>query len=241
VSDQRAWQVVLGRIEADLADGTLKPGDHLAPERALAAELGVGRSSVREAVRVLEVLGLVRTQTGSGPSSGAVIIATPSDGMSVLMRLQVAAQAFPVADVVRTRLLLEAAIVTELAGIDQPSLDEAAALLTAMDSASLTAPEFLALDAEFHVALASAAGNQVVTATMAGLRTAIEAYVRSRAEQLTEWAPVAARLRAEHRGIVTAILAHDDSTARRRIHDHITNYYTDTDGTDAPNHPRTET
>ena len=53
MSDQRAWQVVLGRIESDLASGVLKPGDHLVPERALAAELGVGRSSVREAVRVL--------------------------------------------------------------------------------------------------------------------------------------------------------------------------------------------
>ena len=72
MTDQRAWQVVLGRIESDLAAGVLKPGDHLAAERTLAAELGVGRSSVREAVRVLEVLGLLRTQTGSGPSSGAV-------------------------------------------------------------------------------------------------------------------------------------------------------------------------
>ena len=114
MSDQRAWQVVLGRIESDLTSGVLKPGDHLRAERALAAELGVGRSSVREAVRVLEVLGLLRTQTGSGPSSGAVITAAPSDGMSVLMRLQVAAQGFAVDDVVRTRLLLEMAVVGEL-------------------------------------------------------------------------------------------------------------------------------
>lgn len=237
LADQRAWQVVLARIESALADGTLKPGDHLAPERTLAAELGVGRSSVREAVRVLDVLGLVRTQTGSGPSSGAVIIATPSDGMSVLMRLQVAAQGFPVADVVRTRLLLESAVVAELAdparpGDDQPDLGEATDLLTAMEAESLTAQEFLALDAEFHLALAAAAGNQVVTATMAGLRTAIEGYVRTGAEHVADWAPVASRLRAEHYAIVAAIHDHDPETARQRIHDHITGYYTETFSTD---------
>ncbi|GAA3691557.1 FCD domain-containing protein [Microlunatus aurantiacus] len=228
MSDQRAWQVVLGRIESDLAAGVLKPGDHLAPERALATELGVGRSSVREAVRVLEVLGLVRTQTGSGPSSGAVITAAPSDGMSVLMRLQVAAQGFGVDDVVRTRLLLETAVVGELAALAGPDLAEADTLLAAMDDDGHTSAEFLALDAQFHLALAAAAGNQVVTATMAGLRTSIERYVLIGAARLSSWAPVATRLRAEHRSIVAAVRAHDADGARRHLHDHITGYYAQT-------------
>ncbi|HEY5846208.1 MAG TPA: FCD domain-containing protein [Microlunatus sp.] len=228
MSDQRAWQVVLGRIESDLADGVLKPGDHLAPERALAAELGVGRSSVREAVRVLEVLGLVRTQTGSGPTSGAVITAAPSDGMSVLMRLQVAAQGFRVTDVVRTRLLLESAVIGELAEAPLPDLSEADALLLAMDDDAHSSAEFLALDAQFHLALASAAGNQVVIATMAGLRTSIEGYVRTGAAQLSAWSPVAARLRAEHRAIVASVRARDPETARRLVHEHITGYYAET-------------
>ena len=60
----RAWQLVLEKIEIDLLDGRLRPGDRLAPERELASSLGVGRSSVREALRVLEVMGLIRTGTG---------------------------------------------------------------------------------------------------------------------------------------------------------------------------------
>ena len=223
MSEQRAWQVVLGRIESDLASGVLKPGDHLAPERALAAELGVGRSSVREAVRVLEVLGLLRTQTGSGPTSGAVITAAPSDGMSVLMRLQVAAQGFPVSDVVRTRLLLETAVIGELARVEMPDLTEADALLDAMDDDAHSSAEFLALDAQFHLAL---------VATMAGLRTSIEGYVRTGAAQLGAWSPVATRLRAEHRAIVASVRAGDPEAARRRVHEHITGYYAETFHTD---------
>lgn len=243
MSDQRAWQVVLGRIESDLATGVLKPGDHLTAERALATELGVGRSSVREAVRVLEVLGLLRTQSGSGPSSGAIITAAPSDGMSVLMRLQVAAQGFRVDDVVRTRLLLETAVVGELAALTEPDLSEAEALLAAMDDESGTSAEFLALDAQFHLALTAAAGNQVVTATMAGLRTSIESYVLTGATRLPSWAPVAMRLRAEHRAIVAAVRGHDGEAARRHLHDHITGYYAETfapDPDDSFTHPSKE-
>lgn len=227
---RRAWEVVLETIETELLSGRLKPGDHLPPERALAADLRVGRSSVREAIRVLEVLGLVRTATGSGPQSGAIIVATPSGGMSALMRLQVAAQGFPVADVVRTRLLLETAVATDLAeraglGSASGSLAPAVQLLDAMDSSALTPAEFLALDAQFHVALAQASENQVVTAMMAGLRNSIEGYVLAGVPALPDWAATVTRLRHEHRAIVTAIETADVALARTRIHDHITGYY----------------
>jgi DNA-binding FadR family transcriptional regulator len=223
---RRSWEGVLSHIEADLVSGRLKPGDHLAPERALAAELGVGRSSVREAVRVLEVLGLVRTQTGSGPSSGAIVIASPQGGMSLLMRLQVAANGFPVEDIVRTRLLLETSVAADLARAHAAiDLSAAIALLDAMDDLALTPVQFLALDARFHLALAEASDNQVVTAMMAGLRNSIEGYVLEGALGLPRWPETARRLRGEHRRIVDAIVAGDAAQAGTRIHDHIAGYY----------------
>ena len=166
---QRAWRTVLERVERDLLDGVLGPGDRLPSERDLAADLGVGRSSVREALRVLEVMGLIRTATGSGPQAGAIVIAAPSGGMSALLRLQVAAQGFPLADVVQTRLVLEDAVAASLAVAPERDLDAARRILTAMDDTTLTAPEFLALDAELHYALAEASGNTVIAAMMAGL------------------------------------------------------------------------
>jgi len=237
ISDRRAWETVLQSIESELLSGALKPGDHLPPERQLAAELGVGRSSVREAVRVLEVLGLIRTATGSGPTAGAIIVATPSGGMSALMRLQVAAQGFAVADVVKTRLLLEASVVAELAAAragdsaqshhaqTTDPLDPARKLLDAMDSPALTEAEFLALDAQFHVALANASGNQVVAAMMSGLRNSIESYVLAAVPNLPSWPRVAARLRVEHGGILAAIEAGDQTDAAAHVTAHIRRYY----------------
>lgn len=221
----RAWQVVLERIETDLLDGTLRPGDRLPPERELASTLGVGRSSVREALRVLEVMGLIRTGTGSGPTSGAIIIATPQGGMSALLRLQVAAQGFPLDDVVSTRLVLESAVVHALAADPRRSTEAARAVVDAMDADDLTTAEFLALDAQLHLALAEASGNVVIAAMMAGLRTAIESYVQQGAARIREWDATAARLRREHHAILDAVEAGDSDLARTLVHDHITGYY----------------
>jgi len=228
----RAWEIVLRSIEGGLLDGRLRPGDHLPPERQLASDLGVGRSSVREAIRVLEVLGLVRTATGSGPTSGAIIVAAPSGGMSALMRLQVAAQGFAVADVVKTRLLLETSVAADLATArvaGAPTaprpLTEARHLLTAMDSPSVIEAEFLALDAQFHLSLAEASGNLVVAAMMAGLRSAIEGYVLAAVPNLPSWPHTVARLRDEHRDILTAIEAGEPVDAAERVRAHITGYY----------------
>ena len=202
----RAWQAVLEHVESRLLSGELAPGDRLPGERALSAELGVGRSSVREALRVLEVLGLIRTQAGSGPSAGAIIISTPGGGM-----------------------ILETSVAGDLAeATPSADLSGAEALLDAMDAPDLSPAEFLALDAAFHLALAEASGNQVITATMAGLRSGIEGYARAGVATIADWNATATRLRAEHRGILTAITAADAAAARTRIHDHISGYYAET-------------
>jgi len=224
----RAWRLVLDTIEADMSAGRLRPGDRLPSERDLVAQLGVGRSSVREALRVLEVMGLIRTGTGSGPNAGAIVIASPTGGFSALLRLQVAAQGLPIGDVVATRLLLEEWVARTLADAREPDLSAAVDTLDAMDHGELTPAEFLALDAAFHVALAQASGNRVVAATMEGLRSSIEGYVRGAVESIPDWPAEAERLRGEHRGVLDAIEARDADAAARRVRDHITHYYENT-------------
>lgn len=234
VSDsERAWQTVLAHVEAQLLSGALSPGDRLPGERVLAADLGVGRSSVREAVRVLEAMGLIRTQVGSGPTSGAIIIARPTGGMSSLMRLQVAASGFAVDDIVRTRLVLETAVVDDLAGhvrasAEAPDLGHAHELLVAMNGDDLAHDEFLAIDQRFHLALAEATGNAVISAMTAGLRDAVESYVVAAARSLTSWQTTRDRLRREHRAILSAVEAGDAMQARALVASHITGYYAET-------------
>ena len=98
-----------------------------------------------------------------------------------------------------------------------------------MDAADLTAEEFLVLDAQLHLAFAEASGNVVITAIMAGLRTAIESYIRAGIERISDWDAEAGRLRLEHRAILGAIDAGEPARARALLHDHITGYYLDAD------------
>src|SRR6266566_737104 len=62
----RRYEQVAEQIRRLISDGALKPGDLLPPERDLAVRLGVGRSSVRDAVRTLEVMGILEPRQGHG-------------------------------------------------------------------------------------------------------------------------------------------------------------------------------
>jgi DNA-binding FadR family transcriptional regulator len=78
-------EAVAERIESRILDGTFGPGQRLPPEREMAAELRVNRSSVREALKRLQQLGLVEIQRGSG-----IRVRSPEEaGLDLLARLLV--------------------------------------------------------------------------------------------------------------------------------------------------------
>ena len=103
-------------------------------------------------------------------------------------------------------------------------MEEAAALLDQMDEAP-DIDTFLALDARFHVALAQAAGNSVVSAMMASLRGAIENYASTLTENLPDWNATSTRLRAEHRAILNAVNNNDGGKAAQLVAAHIQGCY----------------
>ncbi|MDY6997365.1 MAG: FCD domain-containing protein [Actinomycetota bacterium] len=220
----RAHELVLARIEQDLSQGTFAVGDRLPGERALAEELSVGRSSVREALRVLEAMGVVRTAAGSGPDAGAVVVADPATSIGSALRLHVATRFLPIADLVDTRILLETWAVRE-ATRRHPDLSGVRAMLDAMDDPALSPEQFHRLDAAFHVALTGLAGNVVVEAMMASLRDSIHEYVMAGVPLLPDWSAVAADLRCEHRGIVEAVARGHGAKAADLTQAHIAGYF----------------
>ncbi|UKJ63768.1 FadR family transcriptional regulator [Cellulosimicrobium cellulans] len=244
----RTHERVLARIEADLATGRWALGERLPAERALAEELGVSRPSVREAIRVLEAMGIVRTAVGSGPDAGATVVDRPAAGLGAAVRLHVASGTLAVRDVVETRVLLETWAARAAAerivagpGAGQEGADPekgardvtealaaAGALLDRMDDPALAAAEFRELDASFHVLLVRLAGNPLVEAVMTGLRGAIESYVADGSATLPSWERTAARLRTEHRAVLAAVVEGDGDRAAREVRAHIEGFYAET-------------
>ncbi|MFJ4262202.1 FadR/GntR family transcriptional regulator [Paenarthrobacter nicotinovorans] len=219
----RTHELVLQWIEKQLSDGELVLGGRLPGERTMAEQLQVSRTSVREAVRILEAMGVVRAGVGSGKDAGTIVIAEPGSALGSTLRLHVATRHLPVADIVETRVLLESWAAAR-ATADAPELGEAAELLDRMDTTQ-DIGTFLALDARFHVALAEAAGNAVVSAMMASLRGAIENYAGELTENLPDWHATCARLRLEHRAILAAVNSNDGGKAAELVAAHIQGFY----------------
>lgn len=219
----RSYDAVLKSIETDLLEGRIKVGDQLPGERALALLHGISRASVRDAIRVLDAMGVVRTGVGSGPQSGAVVIANPSAGLAATLRLHMATNHFPVADIVQTRIMMETWAAREAAARPRDAKEEAEllALLAAMNAPELGREEFHVLDAAFHVLLSSLAGNAVVTAMMESLRSAIQGYVSAAIDSDAMWDAMVPLLREQHEGIVAAVLAYDGAGAARAVKAHI--------------------
>lgn len=220
----RTHELVLQWIEGQLSEGKLAVGGRLPAERTLAEQLRVSRTSVREAIRILEAMGIVRAGVGSGPEAGTVVISDPTAALGSALRLHVATQHLPIPDIVETRVLLESWAAAH-ARPDAPELAGAAQLLDDMDSGELAVDDFLALDVRFHLALADAAGNAVVSAMMGSLRESIQGYASRLTANLPDWDATALRLRHEHRGILAAIRNHDGDGAAKLVAAHIEGFY----------------
>ena len=229
----RSYQTVLARIEADLAAGRLQVGGRLPGERVLAERYGVSRPSVREAIRVLEAMGLIRTAAGSGPEAGAILISDPAAPIGAALRWHLASRHLPVGDLVTTRVLIESWALREAATAQAAAMDAeraldlgpARTLLAAMDAPGLGATEFLALDTRFHVELARLAGNVVIAAIMSAMREGIESYVTAAVESLPSWPEMVTRLRAEHAGMLDAVDAGNPEVAAGLVAAHIEGFY----------------
>lgn len=220
---RRTHDALLKDIEADLRSGKIQVGDRLPGERTLAQTYGISRASVREAIRVLDAMGVLRSSVGSGPTSGAVIISDPSAGLSSALRLHVASSRLPVADIVQTRILLETWTAREGANREggEEEMKEAAQLLRAMDDPAIDRATFHELDARFHVVLSSLAGNIVVATMMESLSGSIVDYVKGAMDAMDAWPDVIATLRSQHHGIFDAVQARDGELAARLLREHI--------------------
>jgi DNA-binding FadR family transcriptional regulator len=82
VRPKRAFEEVSAEIKRTIFSGVLKPGDILPSEHQLADQFGVGRQTVREALRRLEASGFIATQKGA--SGGPVVVDTILDSMKAI-------------------------------------------------------------------------------------------------------------------------------------------------------------
>ncbi len=202
---------IVAQVRALLADRRLQPGGRLPPERDLARHLGVGRTTLREAMRSLEFLGVVETRSGEGTFLRAAEPLTILPGALGSATQQAA--------LLEARLLVEpevAALAAQRATPEQ--LRDAQHLLAAQAADVAAGGRGTEADVAFHTLLYQMAGNMVLEHLHAGL----DAVLRAGRERVHAAPGRALASLREHQGIFAALAARDAAGARETMAGHLT-------------------
>lgn len=220
------YQQVAAQLREAILSGELAGGSELPSERELGERFGVGRTTVREALRALQAQGLVVSGAATAPlrvvHPEALSAGPARDALVHLLRLgQV-----PLADLVELRCVLEGTAVAAVArrhGDDD--LEALARCVEAMRSALDDVRAFEQADVRFHLALAAASGNEAVHLVMLAVRDSIGSHLLDALQADPESATTLQQLLTEHEQLLAAIRRRDADEARRLVETHVAGFY----------------
>lgn len=220
VPPQRTFEAIVVQLKDAISRGHLQPGDRLPPERELADRFQASRASVREALRVLETLGIVAMRRGA--DNGTVLRQEPDNVFTTVLDLLVALRHVPISDVVEFRVMLETGAARRLAEAPaEGALATLADLLDQMARPDVSQDDFHRLDATFHVTLVRSVGNTLVNLVETAVDGTLRTLIAGVALVATNWPAVRRRIEAEHRGIYAALAAGSADQAAGLVTAHV--------------------
>lgn len=218
IKTPRAFEEILDQLEQALLTGRLAAGGRLPPERDFAAALGVSRASVREAIRVMEALGLVDINRGP---AGAILRPEPRNAFADILRLHLALGHYSWASIIELRTILESWSFARAAErADELLLDELSTLLTKMAEPAVDPSKFLELDMAFHSQVVSASDNPLLAGILEGCSAVIR---KGMFEGITAgaWPETARHLIEDHRELYELIARGEPDAASLGVREHI--------------------
>jgi len=216
IESKRTFEEISSKVKALIFEGTLKPGDRLPSEQELAKQFGVGRQSVREALRLLELSGLVSIQKGYG--GGPIVKDTISTRIRNLYLDAFRMEKITVEEFTSARLVIEKAILNEV--IDKADESDIKCIQTNLAEAQeLIANKKLATDEnfDFHALLAKASKNRVFII----LEKSINAIHRNLRSRSTADFKTTRNAVKAHQKILDAIINKDREKAIQLLDQHI--------------------
>ena len=218
---EKISEVVAREIIQDVVARDLQPGAMLPPENVMLSTYGVGRASLREALRILEVQGLITIKPGRG---GGPLVADTSSrdfGNMATLYFQVARATFR--DLVQARMLIEpmmagraATSCTDVVRVRlQQALDATHAALDAGDD-----PSYMAATGSFHSLIAAVSGNPIIDLYSHSLQHIYRDRVGGTAFPTQTRKQVARK----HEVTANAIFAGDARRAERLMREHMAEY-----------------
>lgn len=210
ISRRNIYQIIAERLLTEIVENRLPPGALVPTERELAERYGVGRSSVREGLRMLESHQIIRPSTRGNYTVGEKNVAMVA-AMEMLLSLGEAS----LDDIHQLRTLLEVEA-AGLAALHHTEEDMAVIRQSLRDMINARNDRSKALEADlnFHVALSRASRNGALVASVMGVRTVWRQRLANRGFDINEAI-------AQHQLIIEAVLARDVEGARKQVADHM--------------------
>lgn len=194
----------IASIQELIRNGTLPPGSRLPPENELGAQLGIGRSSIREAIKALELIRIVDVRHGDGTYVTSLEPHLLLEGLGFAIDL---VQDDSILEVVEIRRLFEP-VATGLAAerIDDAALERLAEYVDEMEQAGDDQERLVQCDHAFHSTVFDATGNRTLASILVGLSSRT---LRARIWRGVIEADASAQTIREHRAIHQALANHD--------------------------------
>jgi len=177
LKNERFFERIAASIQREITAGDLRPGEKLPNESELAKQFNVGRSAVREALKVLELLGLLYVKRGR---NGGTFVRPPDPDDSFATPIPISTDVTGRDQLMEARRLIEAKT-AELAAI-RGAQEDIVALGDELDRARRAAgvpARFIEADIGFHLRVAEAAKNEVFLAIISSLRTSLKKETNS--------------------------------------------------------------
>ena len=210
VGKQRVAEEIVDQLRALILKGSYAPGQKLPPERRLAEALGVNRASLREAIKSLEQMGLVKTRQGDGTR---VLDFMQTAGVELVSHL-VLGDGKPNLDVLGDVLEFRRLFGREVARLaaERASDEDLQRIETLVERAAdpaLDAEALLKLDFEIYVVLTQAGRNRVLQLLINTIRAAVVNY----SGFFATFNPPPAAVRKYHKDLLRALEARDADRA----------------------------
>lgn len=212
---RRLYRQIADQMRQLLASGEYPPGSRLPPERDLAAQLHVSRTSVREALIALELTGLIEVRGGSG----VYVIGIPDTARPLFEATDAGPGPF---ELLEARRLVEGEVVALAAEtIDAESLAAMEVAIKELERPGLGSVERDIADRQFHVIIAESTRNSAIVQTVRQYWEMRRGPMWKRIVEHFHTPDLLAAVVADHRSILEALREHSPANARRAMHQHL--------------------
>lgn len=219
VQTQKVYKNIVEQIVYLIHDGSLKKGDKLPPERGLAEMLNVSRTSVREALKVMEIMGIIEIR----PGEGSIVSDFNVEPFLSMVWPVILADKNTENDLLEFRKILEEGSIRHLAlKHEKPEFyGELKEILTEMEKAGENCKENVRLDVLFHRKIFELTGNRLLMVAQNLVEYILEKTVKYNRSAAVKEADSTHAIYKQHLKIYEALVKGDSVEAVNSMSDHL--------------------